>query len=710
MRFRFLPTLACLSFMALATALCAQTVPVTESKIMTPPVAKKIPKAFENFGDKRIDDYFWLREKTDPAVTAYLNAENSYTDSIMGGLKPLQETLYKDMLSRIKETDENVPYRNGDYWYYSRTETGKQYSIYARKKGTLEAKEEIILDMNVLGKDQKFFAISAFDVSPDHKWLAYSTDTTGFRQYTLYFKNLETGQILADKIERVTSVAWANDNKTIFYVTEDDKTKRSDKLFRHKLGDKTDPLLFEEKDELYGVGVGATRSKGYIVVTTESSETTEQLLLDANKPDGTFAVYIKRKENIKYSVDHHGSDFYIVTNDTGRNSRLVKAPAGAANPKQWKEIIAHRKTVKLDGVDVFKDYFVAVEKSGGLPRLRIFDIKTAKAAEIDFPEAVYEASPGQNAEFDTKEYRFSYGSLVTPNSVFDYNVEKKTRVLKKQQPVLGGYKPEEYESERVMVKAADGTRIPVSLVYKKALRQKGPQPTLLYGYGSYGISMPVGFRSNRLALLDRGVIYAIAHIRGGGEMGKQWHDDGKMMKKKNTFTDFVNVAEHLVAKKYSSPNQLVIQGGSAGGLLMGAVTNLRPDLFKAVVSQVPFVDVMNTMLDASLPLTVGEYLEWGNPTKTGAYQYMRSYSPYDNLKKVAYPSILVETSLNDSQVMYWEPAKYVAKLRTLKTDTNPLMLKTNMAAGHGGASGRYDYLKEIAFTYSFVLSQVGISK
>ncbi len=696
--------------MALATALCAQTVPVTESKIMTPPVAKKIPKAFENFGDKRIDDYFWLREKTDPAVTAYLNAENSYTDSIMGGLKPLQETLYKDMLSRIKETDENVPYRNGDYWYYSRTETGKQYSIYARKKGTLEAKEEIILDMNVLGKDQKFFAISAFDVSPDHKWLAYSTDTTGFRQYTLYFKNLETGQILADKIERVTSVAWANDNKTIFYVTEDDKTKRSDKLFRHKLGDKTDPLLFEEKDELYGVGVGATRSKGYIVVTTESSETTEQLLLDANKPDGTFAVYLKRKENIKYSVDHHGSDFYIVTNDTGRNSRLVKAPAGAANPKQWKEIIAHRKTVKLDGVDVFKDYFVAVEKSGGLPRLRIFDIKTAKAAEIDFPEAVYEASPGQNAEFDTKEYRFSYGSLVTPNSVFDYNVEKKTRVLKKQQPVLGGYKPEEYESERVMVKAADGTRIPVSLVYKKALRQKGPQPTLLYGYGSYGISMPVGFRSNRLALLDRGVIYAIAHIRGGGEMGKQWHDDGKMMKKKNTFTDFVNVAEHLVAKKYSSPNQLVIQGGSAGGLLMGAVTNLRPDLFKAVVSQVPFVDVMNTMLDASLPLTVGEYLEWGNPTKTGAYQYMRSYSPYDNLKKVAYPSILVETSLNDSQVMYWEPAKYVAKLRTLKTDTNPLMLKTNMAAGHGGASGRYDYLKEIAFTYSFVLSQVGISK
>ena len=696
--------------MALATALCAQTVPVTESKIMTPPVAKKIPKAFENFGDKRIDDYFWLREKTDPAVTAYLNAENSYTDSIMGGLKPLQETLYKDMLSRIKETDENVPYRNGDYWYYSRTETGKQYSIYARKKGTLEAKEEIILDMNVLGKDQKFFAISAFDVSPDHKWLAYSTDTTGFRQYTLYFKNLETGQILADKIERVTSVAWANDNKTIFYVTEDDKTKRSDKLFRHKLGDKTDPLLFEEKDELYGVGVGATRSKGYIVVTSESSETTEQLLLDANKPDGTFAVYIKRKENIKYSVDHHGSDFYIVTNDTGRNSRLVKAPAGAANPKQWKEIIAHRKTVKLDGVDVFKDYFVAVEKSGGLPRLRIFDIKTAKAAEIDFPEAVYEASPGQNAEFDTKEYRFSYGSLVTPNSVFDYNVEKKTRVLKKQQPVLGGYKPEEYESERVMVKAADGTRIPVSLVYKKALRQKGPQPTLLYGYGSYGISMPVGFRSNRLALLDRGVIYAIAHIRGGGEMGKQWHDDGKMMKKKNTFTDFVNVAEHLVAKKYSSPNQLVIQGGSAGGLLMGAVTNLRPDLFKAVVSQVPFVDVMNTMLDASLPLTVGEYLEWGNPTKTGAYQYMRSYSPYDNLKKVAYPSILVETSLNDSQVMYWEPAKYVAKLRTLKTDTNPLMLKTNMAAGHGGASGRYDYLKEIAFTYSFVLSQVGISK
>lgn len=686
----------------------AQTSTTVET--MKPPVAKKIPKTFENFGDKRVDDYFWLREKADPAVTAYLTEENKYTDSLMDAHKAFKETLYKDMLSRIKETDENVPYRQGDYWYYSRTEMGKQYSIHARKKGSLQAREEIILDMNELGKDQKFFAISAFEVSPDHKWLAYSTDITGFRQYTLYFKNLETGQTLSDKIERVTSVAWANDNKTIFYVTEDEKTKRSDKLFRHKLGEKKDPLLFEEKDELYGLGVSATRSKGYIVATSESSETTEQRLLDANKPDSEFSVYVKRKDNIKYYVDHHGEHFYIVTNDTGRNSRLVKAPAGTANPKQWKELIPHRKTVKLDGVDMFKDYFVAVEKSGGLPRLRVFDIKSAAAHEIDFPEAVYEASPGQNAEFDSNEYRLNYGSLVTPNSVFDYDVKKKTRTLKKQQPVLGGYKPEEYHSERVMVKATDGTRIPVSLVYKKALRQKGPQPTLLYGYGSYGISMPVGFRSNRLALLDRGVIYAIAHIRGGGEMGKQWHDDGKMMKKKNTFTDFVNVAEQLVAQKYTSPDKLVIQGGSAGGLLMGAVTNLRPDLFKAVVSQVPFVDVMNTMLDATLPLTVGEYLEWGNPNKKAAYQYMRSYSPYENLTKRAYPAMLVETSLNDSQVMYWEPAKYVAKLRTLKNDKNPLLLKTNMAAGHGGASGRYDYLKEIAFTYSFVLSQLGINK
>lgn len=678
-----------------------------------PPVATKKPRVFENFGDKRVDDYFWLREKSAPEVIDYLKAENVYTDAFMKPYETFRETLYKDMLSRIKETDENVPYKKGDYWYYSRTEMGKQYAIHARKKGSLDATEEITLDLNELAKDKAFLGLGSFSVSPNGKLLAFSLDITGFRQYTLHFKDLESGKTLDDKAERVTSVAWANDNKTVFYVTEDQTTKRSDRLFRHALGGKAEEL-FNEKDELYGISIDVTRDMAYLILDSGSFETSEQYLLDANRPQGTFTSYLKRKENIKYSIEHHGKQLYIVINDTGRNSRLVQVPvaglATAADKKTWKELIPHRNDVKLDGVDVFKDFFVAVEKTGGLPQLRVFDIKTKKPHNIDFPESAFEASPGQNAEFDTKLYRFNYGSLVTPSSVFDYDVASRERTLKKQQPVLGGYNTSDYQSERLLVTATDGTKVPVSLVYKKSLKKSGPQPTLLYAYGSYGISMPLAFRSARLALLDRGMIFAIAHIRGGGEMGKKWHDDGKMMNKKNTFSDFIDAAAYLIDKKYTDPKQLVIQGGSAGGLLMGAVTNMRPDLFKAVVSQVPFVDVMNTMLDATLPLTVGEYLEWGNPNEEKPYQYMRSYSPYDNLEKKAYPAILVETSLNDSQVMYWEPAKYVAKMRTLKTDTNPLLLRTNMDAGHGGASGRYDYLKEIAYTYSFVLSQVGVTK
>jgi oligopeptidase B len=685
---------------------------VKPSTPSAPPVAKKVPKTFENFGDKRVDDYFWLREKEDPAVVEYLKAENAYFDSVMGHLKPFQETLYKDMLGRIKETDDSVPYFMRGNWYVTKTEEGKQYPIYTRRKGTLEAKEEVLLDGNELAKGKAFMSIGSMSVSPDNKWLAYSVDFTGYRQYTMQFKNLETGEVLTDKIERVTSVAWANDNKTVFYVTEDATTKRSNQLYRHVLGAKTDKLLFEEKDELYTIGVESTRSRAFIIVTSESSETTEQRILDANKADGEFSVYLKRKDNIKYFVDHHDKSFLIVTNDTGRNSRLVKAALTIPGEKKtWKEVIPHRKDVKLDGVDVFRDYFVAVEKKGGLPQLRVFDMKTMKPHDIAFPEAAYDATPGQNAEFDSSLYRFNYGSLVTPNSVFDYDVAKRERILKKQQPVLGGYKPEDYQVERIMATAKDGVKVPISLVYKKSLRKAGvAQPTLLYAYGSYGFSFPLSFRSSRLAMLDRGMVFAIASIRGGGDMGKQWHDDGKMMKKMNTFTDFVASAEHLIAQKYTEPAKLVIQGGSAGGLLMGAVTNLRPDLFKAVVSQVPFVDVMNTMLDASLPLTVGEYLEWGNPNQEKAYKYMRTYSPYDNLKRGAYPAILVETSLNDSQVGYWEAAKYVAKLRTLKTDNNPLLMRTNLDAGHGGASGRYDYLKEIASTYSFVLWQMGITK
>jgi oligopeptidase B len=698
--FRQVLTIVSLTFLAMNAT--AQPVP---------PAAAKKPQAFEKFGDKRVDDYFWLREKSNPEVIDYLKAENAYTQAVLGPLKEFQDTLYKDMLSRIKETDENVPYRKGEYWYYSRTEMGKQYSIYCRKKGSLDAKEEIVLDLNEFGKDNKFVGLGAYDVSPNGKMLAYSTDFTGFRQYTLRFKDLETGKILDEKAERVTSVAWANDNQTVFFVTEDATTKRSDRLFRQKLASgKAAEELYNEKDELYGIGVDVTRSKGFVTLTSESSETNETWLLDANKPDGKFESYLPRKENIKYNIDHAGKELFIMINDKGRNYRLVTAPEGKADRKKWKELIPHRANVKLDGVDMFKDFFVVVEKSGGLPQLRVFDMKTRKPHSMAFPEPAYDASPGQNAEFNTGLYRFNYGSLVTPNSVFDYDVAKRERTLKKQQPVLGGYETGDYQSERIMATAKDGTKVPISLVYKKSLKRSGPQPTLLYGYGSYGISMPLSFRSSRLALLDRGVIFAIAHIRGGGEMGKKWHDDGKMMKKMNTFTDFISAGEHLIAQKYTEPKQLAIQGGSAGGLLMGAVTNLRPDLFKAVVSQVPFVDVMNTMLDASLPLTVGEYLEWGNPNQEKAYKYMRSYSPYENLEKKAYPAMLVETSLNDSQVMYWEPAKYVARLRTLKTDSNPLLLKTVMEAGHGGASGRYDALKEVAVTYSFVLSQLGINK
>ncbi len=691
-----------------ATAM-AQTTPIPTPP--NPPVAAKKPVTIEKFGDKRVDDYFWLRDKANPEVIDYLKAENAYTDAVMAPHKAFQETLYKDMLSRIKETDENVPYKKGEYWYYSRTEAGKQYNIQCRKKGTLDANEEIILDLNELGKDKKFLGLGALDVSPNGNMLAYSVDFTGYRQYTLHVKDLTSGKTLDDKHERVTSVAWANDNQTLFFVNEDNVTKRSDRLFRARLGGKAEQL-FHEKDELYNVGVETTRSKGYIVFTVESWETNEQYLLDAGKPDGKFALYLKRKEHSKYYVDHAGKEFLVVINDKGRNYRMVSAPAvaGKADPKTWKELIPHRADVKLDGVDVFKDFYVAIEKSGGLPQLRVFDMKTRQPHTITFPEPAYDASPGRNAEWTTAQYRFTYGSLVTPNSVFDYDIAKRERTLKKQEPVLGGYEIKDYQTERITATASDGTKVPVTLVYKKSLKKNGPQPTLLYGYGSYGLPMPLAFSSSRLALIDRGMIYAIAHIRGGGEMGKQWHDDGKMMKKMNTFTDFIAAAEHLIAQKYTTSGQLAIQGGSAGGLLMGAVANLRPDLFKAVVSQVPFVDVINTMLDATLPLTVGEYLEWGNPNEEPAYKYMRTYSPYDNLAKKAYPATLVEASLNDSQVPYWEAAKYVARLRTLKTDSNLLLLKTNLDAGHGGASGRYDYLKEIAETYSFVLSQMGIVK
>jgi oligopeptidase B len=645
----------------------------------------------------------------DPKVTEYLKAENAYTEAMTKHTEGFRDALYKEMLARIKETDENVPARKGEYFYYSRTEQGKQYPIYCRKKGSLDAKEEIMLDLNELAKGKPYLSLGEYDVSPNAKLLAYTLDETGFREYTMFVKNLETGEVLADRVPKVSSSAWAMDNKTIFYVTED-SAKRPHQLLRHTLGQTKDDLLFEEKDETFRIGVGNARSDKYLILTSASSDTSEVRVLPADQPQAPWQVMQKRKKNHEYYVDHGGDYFYIVTNDKGRNNRLVRTPVGKPSQENWKQVVAHRKSVMLENVDVFKNFMVLQERDQGLQKLRVWDFASGDSHYIDFDEKVYSATSNANPEFDTKLYRFAYTSLVTPASIFDYDVNSRKRELKKQTPVLGGYKPEEYESVALQATAKDGTKVPISLVYKKSMRKAGPQPMLLYGYGSYGFPMNPSFRSGRLSLLDRGMIFAIAHVRGGGDMGRLWHDDGKLMKKKNTFTDFVDVADHLIKKGYTDSSQLTIQGGSAGGLLMGAVVNMRPELFKAVVSDVPFVDVMNTMLDASLPLTVGEYLEWGNPNQERAYKYMRSYSPYDNLVKGKYPSMLVQTSLNDSQVMYWEPAKYVAKLRTLKTDNTQLLLKTNLDAGHSGASGRYDALKELAFTYSFVLDQVGLAK
>jgi oligopeptidase B len=682
-----------------------------------PPTAKKVPKTMQIHGYTVTDDYAWMADKTKTHkdVLAYLKAETDYADAMMKPTAGFQEALYKEMLARIKETDENVPYRKGDYFYYTRTEQGKQYPIFCRKKGDLKAPEDVTLDMNKMAEGHQFFSVGSYNVSEDGNLLAFSTDTTGFRQYNLFVKDLRTGKISEKIADRVTSVAWANDNKTLFYGQEDDVTKRSNKIFRHALGGGKHDLLFEEKDELYNTGVGKTRSKGYIVVSSTSSTTSEMRYLPVDKPDGELKLLLPRKENHEYYIDHLGDNFYIRTNDQGKNFRLVTAPVGDPSSKNWKEIIPHRKEVMLEDVDCYAGHYIAVERENGLPKFHVTDLKSGKSHEIEFQDPVYVAYPGANAEFNTTVFRYNYESFITPNSVYDYDVVTRKRELRKQQPVLGGYNQELYKSERVYATASDGVKVPISIVYKKDPKHDGqrPQngPMLLEGYGSYGISNDVDFSSNRLSLLDRGVIFGIAHIRGGGEMGKEWHDQGKMMVKRNTFTDFITAAEYLVNEKYTSKDRLIITGGSAGGLLMGAVTNMRPDLFKAVVSYVPFVDVMNTMLDASLPLTVGEYLEWGNPNEKPAYDYMRSYSPYDNIEKKTYPTMLVRTSLNDSQVMYWEPAKYVAKLREMKTDNNLLLFKIKLEpGGHGGASGRYDRLRDMAFDYAFILGQFGVTK
>ena len=681
-----------------------------QSSSSKPPVAKVVPKADTLHGDVRVDNYYWMREKTDPEVVKYLESENSYTDAMTHESVALQETLYNEMLRRIKETDSNVPYREGTHFYYSRTEQGKQYPIYCRKKGSLEAAEQVILDVNELGKGQRFMSVGVRAVTDDGRLLAYTTDNTGFRDFTLRIKDLETGQLLPGKIERVTSVAWAPDNKTFFYATTD-QAKRPFKIWRHTLG--ADPandfLVYEEKDERFRVGAYRSRSGAYFFFPSSSHTTSEWRYMPAATPAGQVQLVAPRIQEQEYAVDHRGDLFYIMTNDKGRNNRLVTAPVSDPGRDGWKEVVPHRDDVMLEDFDLFKDWTVLYERSDALPRIQVSDASLAKSYPIEFPEAIYSVGPQNNREFDTATLRFEFESFTTPPSVYDFDMATRQRKLLKQREVPG-YDPSLYTSERRYATASDGTKIPISLVYKKGFVADGKAPMLLTAYGSYGASNDASFDSTFVSLLDRGVVGATAHIRGGGDLGKKWHDEGKMLKKKNSFTDFIAVAETLIADKYTNKDRLVIEGGSAGGLLMGVVVNMRPDLFKAVLSRVPFVDVINSMYDESLPLTVGEFEEWGNPKIQEQYVYMKSYSPYDNLEAKAYPAMLVKTSFDDSQVMYWEPAKYVAKLRTLKTDSNPLIFKTNMAGGHGGSSGRYDKLKEVAFDYAFELTQMGITK
>ena len=680
-------------------------------------------------GDRRVDHYAWLREKENPEVTAYLEAENAYTDAILKPTEAFQESLYQEMLGRIQQTDLTVPYLLRGYLYFTRTAEGKQYPLHCRRRGLENSTDELLLDLNQLAEGHSFLGLDSFEVSDDNALLAFSTDITGFRQYTLQIKDLRSSEIFPERVERVTSAAWASDNQTLFYTVEDETTKRSHRLYRHVLGSTgSDALLYEETDERFRVEIERTRSGGYLVLTSVSHTASEVLFLRADAPFGQFQLIAPREDNHEYYADHHpgpspgiaGDVFYIRTNSGGRTFRLVAAPVASPGRESWREIIPNRPEVMLAAAFTFKHHLVLFEREGGLPHLRIVDLTALAGANapnalaashrIEFAEPAYNASLGDNPEFDVSHVRFQYESFITPRSVYDYDLRTRERVLRKQQPVLGGYDPSQYVSERLHASASDGTRIPLSIVYRRDTPRDGSAPLLLYGYGSYGFSMAVNFSSNRLSLLDRGVIYAVAHIRGGGELGKPWHDAGRMMQKRNTFTDFISAAEYLIAQRCTRPEKLIIEGGSAGGLLMGVVTNLRPDLFRMVISHVPFVDVLNTMLDASLPLTVGEYEEWGNPQIAEEYLYMKSYCPYTNLEHKAYPAMLVKTALNDSQVMYWEPAKYVAKLRTLKTDSNPLLFKTNMGAGHGGASGRYDYLREIALDYAFLLSQLGTWK
>ena len=673
---------------------------------MTPPTAAEHPHFVTLHDDTRVDDYFWLQDKESPDVRAYLEAENAYAEDFLAPTADLQGTLYDEIVGRIQETDQSAPYRNGAFEYYHLTEEGKQYRTYCRREPGKPDTQTVLLDMNALAEGRPFLGLGAYEVSPNGRYLAYSLDETGFRDYTLQIKDLRTGRVLPDRMQRVKSVAWASDSATLFYTVDDD-TKRAHRVLRHRLGDTgDDQVLYQEDDERFRVAVWRARSGRLVFRGSFSHTTSEIAFLPAEEPTAAWRLVAEREQDHEYDVEHRGDELFIRTNDRGRNFRVVRAPLASPGRGSWKEVIAHRDDVMVEGLDVFEGFYVVLEREMGLPHVRIERFDTSASDRIAVIEPVYAIYPGDNEDFGTDVYRFRYESLTTPDSVFDYDVGEKSQTLVKQIEVLGGYDPANYRAERLWATAQDGTDVPISLVYKQGSLDAGAARMLLVGYGSYGYPYPTTFSHARVSLLDRGFVYAIAHIRGGGELGKPWHDQGRMDHKMNSFTDFIAVAEHLIGEGYTTSPQLAIEGGSAGGLLMGAVSNLRPNLFGAVVSLVPFVDVLNTMLDDSLPLTVGEYEEWGNPNERDAYFRIKSYCPYTNIEKAPYPTMLVRTSLNDSQVMYWEPAKYVAKLRAHKTDDNPLVFKINMDAGHGGSSGRYDYLRETALDYAFVLTQL----
>lgn len=674
----------------------------------TPPQARKEPETSRLHGDLRVDEYGWLRKKGTKEVNDYLNAENAYTKAVMKPTEALQKRLYDEIVGRIKETDLDVPVLDNGYYYYSRTEKGKSYPIYCRKKGTMTAKEQVLLDLNVLGKGLKYIDLGTSAVSDDGNLMAYTIDTTGFREYQLFVKDLRTGVVLPDRLGKANQVEWASDNKTLWFVTEDE-AKRWNKAWRYRIGSRTKPVpVYEEKDRLYWFFIGRSRDKKYLFLTSSSAETSEVRSIPCATPAASPRLVVKRRDKHEYSVDHRGGLFYIRTNDKGRNFRLVVAPASDPAEKNWKEMIAHRDDQMLSGVDVFKRFMVVSERRGGFPVLLVTDLTTFATKKIGTPEKVYSIDLGANPSYDPSTVRYTYTSYQTPNSVYDYDVSRGAAKLLKRQPVLGGFRTEDYVSEVRYAEAKDGVKIPISLVRHKNTRYSPVTPLLLEAYGAYGAPSFPYFSVTRISLLNRGVVFATAHVRGGGEMGTKWHDDGKMMKKMSTFTDFIACADSLVAAGATSHEKLAIEGGSAGGLLIGAVLNLRPDLCGTALAQVPFVDLLNTMLDDSLPLTTGEWLEWGNPNKPAEYAYMRKYCPYTNVGPYEYPNLLINTSLNDSQVMYFEPAKWTARLRDRKIGNRVLLLKTNMDAGHGGASGRYDAIKERAFDFAFLLTLWGI--